>query len=159
MAKKLIVVAGAGSYPRHVIEGAKAAGVEEVVALAVRGSTARATWKAADSVHWVSLGGIADGIRWMAAQGADGAILAGQVNPLSLFRGRFDDEVKAWLAELDVKKYGVICSSRGRRGLLLPDLEGVDSVEQQLDIACSKGGFDRYAEDLKIERFEVIRHV
>ncbi len=103
MAKKLIVVAGAGSYPRHVIEGAKAAGVEEVVALAVRGSTARATWKAADSVHWVSLGGIADGIRWMAAQGADGAILAGQVNPLSLFRGRFDDEVKAWLAELDVK--------------------------------------------------------
>ena len=63
------------------------------------------------------------------------------------------------IAELDVKKYGVICSSRGRRGLLLPDLEGVDSVEQQLDIACSKGGFDRYAEDLKIERFEVIRHV
>ena len=63
------------------------------------------------------------------------------------------------IAELDVKKYGVICSSRGRRGLLLPDLEGVDSVEQQLDIACSKGGFDRYAEDLKIERFEVIHHV
>ncbi len=63
------------------------------------------------------------------------------------------------ISELDVKKYGVICSSRGRRGLLLPDLEGVDTVEQQLDIACSKGGFDRYADDLEIERFEVIRHV
>lgn len=62
-------------------------------------------------------------------------------------------------SELDVKKYGIICSSRGRRGLLLPDLEGVDSVRQQIDIACSKGGFDSTAEDLVIERFEVIRHV
>ena len=103
MVRKLIVVAGAGAYPRHVIEGAKAAGVANVVALAVKGSTERATWKAADSVHWVSLGGIADGIRWIAAQQADGVIMAGQVNPLSLFRGRFDDEVKSWLAELDVK--------------------------------------------------------
>ncbi len=61
--------------------------------------------------------------------------------------------------QLDVRKYGIICSSRGRRGLLLPDLEGVDSVQQQIDIACSKGGFDSDADDLKIERFEVIRHV
>jgi AMMECR1 domain-containing protein len=44
---------------------------------------------------------------------------------------------------LDVKRYGVIVSTRdGRRGLLLPDLEGVDTVEQQISIACSKGGFD-----------------
>ena len=60
---------------------------------------------------------------------------------------------------LDVKKYGIICSSRGRRGLLLPDLEGVDTVRQQIDIACSKGGFDSDAEDLSVERFEVVRHV
>ena len=70
-----------------------------------------------------------------------------------------DAEPVSDLSELDVKRYGVICSSRGRRGLLLPDLDGVDTVEQQLDIACSKGGFDRYADDLSIERFEVIRHV
>ena len=62
-------------------------------------------------------------------------------------------------SQLDAKKYGVICSSRGRRGLLLPDLEGVDTVEQQISIACSKGGFDPDADDLVIERFEVIRHV
>ena len=43
-------------------------------------------------------------------------------------------------AELDVKKYGVIVSCGGRRGLLLPDLEGVDTVEQQIDIARQKGG-------------------
>ena len=39
-----------------------------------------------------------------------------------------------------MKKYGVIVSCGGRRGLLLPDLEGVDTVEQQIDIARQKGG-------------------
>ncbi len=63
------------------------------------------------------------------------------------------------LSQLDVKKYGIICSSHGRRGLLLPDLEGVDTVEKQIRIACSKGGFDSDADDLEIERFEVVRHV
>ena len=60
-------------------------------------------------------------------------------------------------AELDVKRYGVIVTSGGRRGLLLPDLDGVDTVDQQVDIAMRKGGIsprDAY----KLERFEVIRH-
>ena len=100
---KLIVIAGSGTYPRLVIQGAKTAGVKRVDVLAVKGSTDRATCKVADSVHWISIGGIADGIRWMGSQGYDGAILAGQINPLSLFRGKFDDEVKRWLAELPVK--------------------------------------------------------
>ena len=101
--ENLIVIAGSGNYPRHVVEGAKKAGVSRVDVLAVKGSTERATCKAADGVHWITLGGIAEGIRWMGAKGYDGAILAGQINPLSLFRGRFDDEVKGWLAELPVK--------------------------------------------------------
>ena len=100
---KLIVIAGSGSYPQLVVEGAKKAGVERVDVLAVKGSTERATCKAADGVHWITLGGIAEGIRWMGEQGYDGAILAGQINPLSLFCGKFDDEVKKWLAELPVK--------------------------------------------------------
>ena len=60
-------------------------------------------------------------------------------------------------AELDVKKYGVIVQSGYKRGLLLPDLDGVDTVEQQIDIARRKGGI---APDEKIElfRFEVVRH-
>ena len=101
--EKLIVIAGGGLYPKLVIDGAKRAGVARVDVLAVNGSTKRATWKAADNVHWITIGQIADGIRWMGSEGYDGAILAGQVNPLSLFRGRFDDEVKGWLAELPVK--------------------------------------------------------
>ena len=60
--------------------------------------------------------------------------------------------------ELDVKRYGVIVSNGMRRGLLLPDLEGVDSVEQQVDIARQKAGISP-SEKLSLERFEVVRHV
>lgn len=60
--------------------------------------------------------------------------------------------------ELDVKRYGVIVSTRdGRRGLLLPDLEGVDTVSEQVRIAMSKGGIQKH-EKYFLQRFEVIRH-
>ncbi|MGM9991280.1 MAG: AmmeMemoRadiSam system protein A [Candidatus Bruticola sp.] len=42
--------------------------------------------------------------------------------------------------ELDPKRYGVIVRKEGRSGVLLPNLEGVDSIEMQLRIACQKGG-------------------
>lgn len=61
-------------------------------------------------------------------------------------------------AELDPKKYGVIVKSGSRRGLLLPDLAGVDTVEQQLQIACQKAGISA-REAYKIERFEVKRYI
>ena len=61
------------------------------------------------------------------------------------------------LEDLDVKKYGVIVESKGRRGLLLPDLEGVDTVEEQVRIAMRKGGIP-LTEPIDLWRFEVIRH-
>ena len=103
MLSRLVVIAGAGSYPRLIVEGAKRAGVAQVDVVAVSGSTERATRRAADSVITVTLGTIAAGIRAVGRGGYDGAILAGQVNPLSLFSGRFDEEVTAWLDELPVK--------------------------------------------------------
>ena len=60
-------------------------------------------------------------------------------------------------SELDVKKYGVIVQSGYKRGLLLPDLEGVDTVEQQIDIARRKGGIAP-GEKIDLFRFEVVRH-
>ncbi len=59
--------------------------------------------------------------------------------------------------ELDVKRYGVIVSHGLRRGLLLPNLDGVDTVEDQIRIAREKGGIRAY-ENYKLERFEVVRH-
>lgn len=59
--------------------------------------------------------------------------------------------------QLDVKRYGVIVSNRYKRGLLLPDLDGVDTVDQQISIAKQKAGIlDN--EDYSLQRFEVTRH-
>ena len=59
---------------------------------------------------------------------------------------------------LDVKRYGVIVSTEdGRRGLLLPNLDGVDTVDEQISIALRKGGISEY-ESYQLERFEVVRH-
>ncbi|SDP80497.1 AmmeMemoRadiSam system protein A [Selenomonas ruminantium] len=60
-------------------------------------------------------------------------------------------------AELDVKRYGVIVEAGNRRGLLLPDLNGVDTVAQQVDIARRKGNIGPQ-EAVKLWRFTVTRH-
>jgi len=59
--------------------------------------------------------------------------------------------------QLDPKRYGVIVESGWRRGLLLPDLEGVDTVEYQVDIAMRKAGI-RPGEPMQLYRFEVKRY-
>ena len=59
--------------------------------------------------------------------------------------------------QLDVKRYGVIVSSGMKRGLLLPDLDGVDTVDDQVTIAMKKGGITK-RDQVTLERFEVVRH-
>ncbi len=58
--------------------------------------------------------------------------------------------------DLDPERYGVIVTSGYRRGLLLPNLEGIDSAEEQVSIALRKAGI--YRGEYTLERFEVIRH-
>lgn len=67
------------------------------------------------------------------------------------------DAFPSSVEELDPKKYGVIVTSGNKRGLLLPDLEGIDTPSEQLSIACSKAGID-VNEEYEIEKFEVIRY-
>ena len=59
--------------------------------------------------------------------------------------------------ELDVKRYGVIVSDGHRRGLLLPNLDGIDTVEEQVSIAGQKAGISENAK-VNLERFEVVRY-
>jgi len=59
--------------------------------------------------------------------------------------------------DLDPKRYGVIVAAGRRRGLLLPDLEGVDTAEQQISISMQKAGIPSGTE-LKLYRFEVKRY-
>lgn len=58
---------------------------------------------------------------------------------------------------LDPKRYGVIVQNGNRRGLLLPDLEGVDTAEEQIAIARRKASI-REEEAVQLFRFEVVRH-
>jgi AmmeMemoRadiSam system protein B/AmmeMemoRadiSam system protein A len=60
-------------------------------------------------------------------------------------------------AQFDCKKYGVIVESGYRCGLLLPDLEGVDTVDQQIEICRMKAGIGP-DEPVKLYRFQVKRH-
>lgn len=61
------------------------------------------------------------------------------------------------IADLDPKRYGVITSSGWRRGLLLPDLESVDDIETQVEIAMRKAGIQA-GEPCSFERFKVDRY-
>lgn len=61
-------------------------------------------------------------------------------------------------AGLNPKIYGVIVSCGRKRGLLLPDLDGVDTVAEQIDIARRKGGI-REEEPYTLQRFKVVRHL
>ncbi len=58
---------------------------------------------------------------------------------------------------LDPAEFGVIVTSGFKRGLLLPGLDGVDTVDEQLAIACRKAGIDQSA-PYSIERFSVTRY-
>jgi AmmeMemoRadiSam system protein A len=60
------------------------------------------------------------------------------------------------LSDLDPKRYGVIVTAGFRRGLLLPDLEGVDTAEQQVSISMQKAGISP-GTPIALERFQVDR--
>jgi len=65
-------------------------------------------------------------------------------------------EPVADISQLDHKKYGVIVESDWKKGLLLPALEGVDSVEEQIAICRLKAGISA-GEPIKLYRFQVRR--
>ena len=101
--ESLLVLAGWGAFPRLVVEGAREAGVKRVVVLAFKGSTDRATCRAADECRRIpfgSLGLIREAIQ---ASACHHAVLAGQINPLALFRARMDRDMAAEIAALRLR--------------------------------------------------------
>lgn len=67
-----------------------------------------------------------------------------------------DPEKIDTLSSLDPKQYGVIVEKGGQRGVLLPDLEGVDTAEEQVSIAAGKAGISNL-EGASLSRFTVTR--
>lgn len=68
-----------------------------------------------------------------------------------------DPEPVSSMEDLDALRYGVIVSKGKKRGLLLPNLEGVTNPEQQIEIALKKAGIPSNS-SYSLERFEVVRH-
>ncbi len=63
------------------------------------------------------------------------------------------------IKNLDAKKDGIIVKCRdGRCGLLLPDLDGIDTVSQQILIACQKAGINPTVDSFNLYKFNVERH-
>ncbi|GAB4252319.1 MAG: AmmeMemoRadiSam system protein A [Thermoleophilia bacterium] len=61
--------------------------------------------------------------------------------------------------DLDPKRYGIIVRAEdGRQALLLPDLEGVDTVDTQIRLTCRKGRIDPDRDRYRLYRFQVTRH-
>lgn len=60
--------------------------------------------------------------------------------------------------QLDTEKYGVIVTKGWKRGLLLPNLDGVRTVEEQIAIAKRKAGIPEKEKNVQLERFQVVRH-
>jgi AmmeMemoRadiSam system protein A len=69
-----------------------------------------------------------------------------------------EPEPVSGVGELDPRKYGVIVECGFRRGLLLPDLEGVDKVQEQIEICRAKAGIAA-DEPIELYRFRVQRFV
>lgn len=69
-------------------------------------------------------------------------------------------ELVRGLEDLDPRKYGVIVEAprTKRKGLLLPDLEGINTPDKQVEICMQKGGIDPQEKKLKLYRFTVVKH-
>ena len=94
----LLVLAGAGTLPRLVVEGARRAGVPRVGVLGVKGAVEGRSFRGADWRGKISLGSVAKFREAVRASGFRHAILAGQVSPLAFFRAAFDPEIRSILA-------------------------------------------------------------
>jgi len=151
---KLLVIAGAGEYPRFVVEGARRAGVERVDVLAVKGSCQRSTARLGAHVYPFAAGESDKAVEWAAEEGYDGAVLAGQVSPISLFRGRFDETVKGWLREMPIKNahtiFGKLVSEFEAAGVrILPASLYMDDHMPGVGALTARGLTDLEADDVR----------
>ena len=101
--ESLLVIAGWGVFPRLVLEGARANGVKRISVLAFKGSTDRATCRAADDCRRIPFGDLALLRESVRASGCARAVLAGQINPLALFRARMDRGMLEEIAALKLR--------------------------------------------------------
>lgn len=101
--ESLLIVAGGGCYPRLLAEGARRAGVRRIAVLGFRGSTDWRLREAVDHFERIPFGSLTLFLRRARETGCDTAVMGGQINPLSLFRARFDEAAREELRRMPVR--------------------------------------------------------
>ena len=96
-------MAGWGDYPQLVIEGARKVGVKKIIVMAFKGSTQKKVIRAADEVIYQGIGDGKGFLERLPKIKCDAAVLAGQINPLSLFRTRFDSVIMDLIKEVGMR--------------------------------------------------------
>lgn len=119
--EKLLLVAGSGTYPQLLLDGARRAGVQKISLVAVRGMTSRSLAALADEVCWCGIGEFGRFLDWSGQCGAKHVAMAGQISPMALFRTRFDAAARELLRSLPVKNahsiFGRVSELLAARGL------------------------------------------
>jgi hypothetical protein len=98
--RRLLLIAGAGVYPRLLAESARAQGVGRLTLIGFRGETDPAVARLADETYWVRVGQMAAFLDAVRAAAVPDAVMAGQISPTSLFRLRPDRAMFDLLASL-----------------------------------------------------------
>jgi len=101
--ESLLVLAGWGDFPRLIMEGAHAAGVKRTVMLGFKGSALRSARQAADEARMIPFGNFEQTRKAIRESGCRHAVLAGQINPLCLFRSRTDAEFRREIAAIGIR--------------------------------------------------------
>lgn len=101
--EKLLILAGWGSFPRLVAEGARATGVKHVSMVGLKGSTFRATRREADELQMLRFGNLRRLREAILASGCNQVVLAGQINPICLFRSRMDADMRREINTIDIR--------------------------------------------------------
>jgi DUF1009 family protein len=113
MTESLAIVAGVGEYPVLMAQGARAAGVKKITALAIRGAAERRLKAFVD--EWVPVGiGELETLRnWCSAHNTYALEFGGGISPSALFTTKFDALSRKLLAELPIKNshtiFGKLC--------------------------------------------------
>jgi DUF1009 family protein len=117
----LLLIAGSGSYPQLLFDGARKAGVRRISVIAVRGMTSRRLAAMADQHVWCGVGEIGRILDWAQQCGARHAAMVGQITPSALFRTRFDPLAREVLRTIPVKNahtlFGRVAELLAERGV------------------------------------------
>ncbi|MBQ4613564.1 MAG: UDP-2,3-diacylglucosamine diphosphatase LpxI [Akkermansia sp.] len=126
------VLAGAGEYPKLMIEGAKRAGMR-VVCIGFRGAVSKDIPPLCDAFRKFRVGALEGPLAYFKSQGVTHVVLTGQIKPACIYTMWPDATARRWLAELDRRNahtiFGAVCRYIQENGMqVLPSTAFMEEV-------------------------------